>query len=364
MASPSRTPLHDRHVAIGASIGESDGWELPLEYSSAKTEHLAVRESAGVFDLCQIGELAIKWSWAAEYLQARLTNDVDRLEPGQSQYTLLTDEDGGVVDDLVLFRLPEGFLLTVNTRNLERDLELLPEMEDVSGDWGLLAVQGPQAQEMLGIEVDRFTFERQEVLGVECLVSGTGYTGEDGCELLCNSDDVGVLWDNVLSMGVTPCGMRARESLRLEQGFVRHGTDLTAVHNPYEAGLGRLVKTSKNFVGVGPLRKVKRNAPSRQLVSFVMEDESVPPSGASIAGEGEVTSGAYSPILERGIGLAYVWPGMKEAGAPLEIELDGGTRLAYIHESPVLGPQPRRTSRTRVQRLRASRPPRRKPQRP
>ena len=251
-ATVRRTPLHARHEQLGASLVEQQGWELPLEYTTAAEEHLAVRRNAGVFDLCHLGELAIKWSWAAEYLQTRLTNDVERLEAGQSQYTLLTDEDGNVADDLILFRLPQGFLLTVNAGNLARDLELLSEMTDVSDDWGMLALQGPRAGELLGLELERFSFARGEILGVECLASRTGYTGELGFELLCHSDDVGRLWDNVLELGVEPCGMAARDSLRIEQGLVRHGHDVTVENNPYEAGLGRVVKTSKNFVGVGP----------------------------------------------------------------------------------------------------------------
>lgn len=363
-ATIRRSPLHSRHEDLGASLEEGEGWELPVEYASAADEHLAVRHEAGVFDLCHLGELAIKWSWAGEYLQTRLTNDVEALQAGQCQYTLLTDEDGGVVDDLILFRLPQGFLLTVNAGNLSRDLELLSEMTDVSDDWGLLSVQGPASGELLGLELDPFAFTREEVLGVECLASRTGYTGEPGYELLCNSEDVGTLWDNVLELGVVPCGMAARESLRLEQGLVRHGCDVTAENNPYEAGLGNVVKTSKNFVGVGPLRKVKRRAPSQRLVSFVMEDETVPAAGASIAGDGRVTSAAYSPILERGIGMAYVWPGMVAAGAKLEIDVDGATRVGHIHEAPLLAAQPVQRRRGRVQRLKAPRPPRRRPPRP
>ncbi len=365
MAKLRRTPLHERHQSLGARFGESSGWELPFEYSSAEDEHLAVRRGAGVFDLCQLGQLAIKWSWAAEYLQARLTNDVDRLEPWRCQYTLLTGEDGGVVDDLILFRLPNGFLLTVNAANVAPDLELLSEMNDVSDEWGLLAVQGPDALELLGIELDRFSFRREEILGIECLVSGTGYTGETGCELLCNSADVGALWDSVLELAITPCGMAARDSLRLEQGYVRHGNDLTAAHNPYEAGLGWLVTTSKNFVGVGPLRTIKQHAPSRRLISFVMEDETVPARGAAINGGGEVTSGAYSPVLERGIGLAYVWPGVSDdPGRELEIDVDGGARLGHVHEPPVHGPQRVKGKRGRVQRLKPPRPSRQRDRRP
>ncbi len=364
MSKPRHTPLHERHLALDATFAEIDGWQLPYEFSSAKDEHLAVREAAGAFDLGHLAALAIKWSWAEEYLQTRLTNDVERLASGQSQYTLLTDENGGVVDDLILFRLAQGFLLTVNARNLSRDLELLSELEDVSEDWSILAVQGRLASELLEVDVERFAFERREVLGVECLVSGTGYTGESGYELLCNTADVGTLWDNIMERGITPCGMAARDSLRLEQGLVRHGRDVTAEQNPYEAGLGNVVKTSKNFVGVGPLRRVKRQAPSQRLVSFVMEDDTVPPSGASIEGDGRVTSGAFSPVLERGIGLAYVWPGVAKAGNKLEIDVSGETRLGHIHDSPVIGSQPTKSPRGRVQRLKASRPPHRKPRRP
>lgn len=351
MTQVRQTILHERHAELGAEFIDVEGWQLPGSYTSSVEEHAAVRQAAGVFDVSHLGALAIKWSWASEYLQARLTNDVDALEPWQCQYTLLPNEDGGIVDDLILFRLPKGFLLTVNSANVGADLEQLPEVEDVSEDWGILAVQGPQAFERLELEVERHRFRRETVGGVECLVSGTGYTGEQGCELLCNLQDIGALWDAVLDLGVVPCGMDAREMLRLEEGLLRHGHDMTVESDPYEAGLGRIVMTSKNFVGVGPLRRIKRAAAKRTLVSFVMEDEAVPVAGTPIGSDGVVTSSAFSPTLGRGIGLGYVWPGVSDPGTALTIDDDGGARRAYVHAAPVYEGQRTRRKRRRVRGL-------------
>lgn len=335
------SPLHERHAELGAEFAECDGWLLPAHYGSAVEEHLAVREDAGAFDLSHLGQLAIRWSWSHDYLQTRLANDLDRIEPGQSQYTLVTDEEGNVADDLLAFRLDGGYLLTVNAASLADDLELLAEMTDVSADWSVIAVQGPNALERLGVEIERHRFRREAVLGVDCLLSGTGYTGEPGCELLCNTADAPLLWDRVLEVGIRPCGMLARDSLRLEMGYVRHGHDLTRDGNPYQAGLGEFVRVGKNFVGVGPLRKLRRRPPSDRLVSFVADDETVPPVGAEIHGGGVVTSSAYSPILERGIGMGYVWAGVANAGKRHAVlGPDGPIPVTLVHRPRETPPRP------------------------
>jgi aminomethyltransferase len=330
-----RTPLHARHVALGAKMVPFAGWDMPVQYTSIADEHTAVRTRAGVFDVSHMGQLAIRWSWAHDYLQHRLTNDLDRIGPWEAQYTLLPNEDGGIVDDLIAYRMPKGYLLVVNAANVAADMAQLPEMTNVSDEWGMLAVQGPEALSLLGLEVERFHFRRDQVLGIDCIVAGTGYTGESGCELLCNADDVGALWDRVLERGIVPCGLGARDTLRLEMCYPLHGHELTPDRNPYEAGLGWAVKSSKNFVGVGPIRRVKRWAPKERLVAFVMDDKAIPRAGMAIEGGGSVTSGGYSPMLERGIGMAYVWGGLAHPGKELAIDVRGKLKRAHIVEKPI-----------------------------
>src|SRR6266568_3458095 len=214
-----RTPLHDRHVALGARMVPFAGWEMPVQYEGVIQEHRAVRGGAGVFDVSHMGELDVEGPRAHHLLQGLLSNELDRLEPGQAQYTLLTNELGGIVDDLIAYRLsPFHYLLVVNASNRDTDFGWLKEREirgsevrDVSDEYALLAVQGPNAIAKLELEpAAAFTFAEEPVGGVECMVNRTGYTGEDGCEILCMAEDAGALWDAILARGVTPCGLGAR----------------------------------------------------------------------------------------------------------------------------------------------------------
>ena len=227
MQTLRRTPLYERHAALGARLVPFAGWEMPVQYSGIGDEHRAVRTRAGVFDVSHMGELRIAGDGAHEYLQARLSNDLDRIEVGQAQYTLLTNERGGIVDDLIVYRrADDDYLLVVNAANVGADHDALAEAEDVSGDWAYLAVQGPEALKRLGVEIEPFAFrENVEVLGVRCLVAGTGYTGERGCELGCAPDDAVTLWDAILDQGIEPCGLGARDTLRLEVCYPQHGND-------------------------------------------------------------------------------------------------------------------------------------------
>src|SRR5919198_1535135 len=220
-----RTPLHDRHVALGARMVPFAGWEMPVQYEGVIREVRAVRTDAGVFDVSHMGEFEIEGPRATELLQATLSNDLDKIGPGQAQYTLLTNERGGIIDDLIAYRLGEQrYLLIVNAANREPDFRWLKEREipgsdvrDISDDYGLLAVQGPRAIERLGLaDAKQFTFAEGEIDGIACMVNRTGYTGEAGCELLVMAEDAGDLWDHVLARGVTPCGLGARDTLRLE----------------------------------------------------------------------------------------------------------------------------------------------------
>ena len=335
MQTLRRTPLYERHAALGARLVPFAGWEMPVQYASIGDEHMAVRRSAGVFDVSHMGQLEIEGDGAHEYLQARLSNDLDRIGSGEAQYTLLTNERGGVIDDLIAYRRgDESYLLVVNASNVEADHPALPETADVSDAWALLAVQGPEALERLGIEVAPFTFREDEVLGTTCLVAGTGYTGELGCELGCSPDDASALWDAIVARGVTPCGLGARDTLRLEVCYPLHGNDISPDRTPIEAGLGWACALDKRFTGVDVLRGEQEAGPAEKLVAFVMEDKGIPRQGMPVVEGGEVTSGTLSPVLGQAIGLAYVPADLAQPGTPITIDLRGRTRAARVVKKP------------------------------
>ena len=336
MQTLRRTPLYERHAALGARLVPFAGWEMPVQYSGIGEEHRAVRTKAGVFDVSHMGELRIAGDGAREYLQARLSNDLDRADDGHAQYTLLTNERGGIVDDLIAYRRgADDYLLVVNASNVEPDHAALAETDDVSGEWAYLAVQGPEALERLGVEIAPFTFrEGMDVLGVQCLVAGTGYTGERGCELGCATDDAVALWDAILERGIQPCGLGARDTLRLEVCYPLHGNDISPERTPIEAGLGWACALDKDFTGVDVLRRQKAEGPGEKLVAFVMDDAGIPRSGMAVAEGGEVTSGTLSPMLDVGIGLAYVPAGLAEPGTEITIDLRGRPRRAHIVRKP------------------------------
>ena len=335
MQTLRRTPLYERHAALGARLVPFAGWEMPVQYISIAEEHLAVRRRAGVFDVSHMGQLEIDGDGAHDYLQGRLSNDLDKIGPGKAQYTLLTNERGGIVDDLIAYRrAPESYLLVVNASNVEADHEALAETRDVSFDWALLAVQGPQALDRLGIQIAPFAFREDEVLGVDCLVAGTGYTGELGCELGCAPDDAPKLWDAIRERGIVPCGLAARDTLRLEACYPLHGNDITPERTPIEAGLGWACSLEKEFTGVEILRWQKEKGPAQKLGAFVMEDKGIPRQGMRIEEGGEVTSGTLSPLLNQGIGLAYLDAAVAEPETRITVDLRGRPRKARVVKKP------------------------------
>jgi aminomethyltransferase len=320
------------------------GWELPVQYEGVIPEHRAVRTDAGVFDVSHMGELEVEGPQAAPLLQSLLSNDLDRIEPGQAQYTLLTNESGGVIDDLIVYHLERcRYLLIVNASNREGDFRWLKEREvsgsdvrDISDEYGLLAVQGPNAIAKLGLpEAPAFTFAEAVIDGTQAMVNRTGYTGEDGCELLCMAEDAGALWDAVLARGVTPCGLGARDTLRLEACFPLHGNDISPETDPISAGLGWTCALAKEFTGVEVLREVKERGPERRLAAFVMDEKAIPRQGMPIEGGGEVTSGSHSPMLDVGIGLGYVPSERATAGSELTIDVRGKPRRAHVVKKPI-----------------------------
>jgi aminomethyltransferase len=337
------TPLHDRHVELGARMVPFAGWEMPVQYAGVIPEHLAVRTDSGVFDVSHMGELEVEGPRAHELLQGVLSNDLDRLSPGEAQYTLLTNEDGGIVDDLIVYRMGEcSFLLVVNAGNREVAYTWLKEREipgsdvrDLSDECALLAVQGPRAIERLGLPpAAPFTFAETTVDGVEVMVNRTGYTGEDGCELLCMSEDAVQLFDAVLARGVEPCGLGARDTLRLEVCYPLHGNDIGPDTDAISAGLGWVCALDKEFEGVDALRQVKKDGPEQRLVAFRMKEKAIPRQGMTIEGGGEVTSGTHSPMLDVGIGMGYVPSAQATIGTELTIDVRGRPRRAQIVKKP------------------------------
>ena len=344
MQTLRRTPLYERHTALGARLVPFAGWEMPVQYEGVIPEHRAVRTDAGVFDVSHMGELEVEGPKAHEFLQSVLSNDLDRIEPGAAQYTLLTNERGGIVDDLIAYRLESGrYLLVVNASNREADLHWLKERElpgsdvrDISDDYALLAVQGPRALERLGLEdAPAFTFAEGEIDGVECMVNRTGYTGESGVELLVPAEDGPALWDAVIARGVKPAGLGARDTLRLEVCYPLHGNDIGPDTDAISAGLGWVCALDKDFTGVEELRRIKTEGPERKLVPFVMAEPGIPRQGMPIEGGGEVTSGTHSPMLDQGIGLGYVPSGQAEPGTELTIDLRGRPRQARVVKKPI-----------------------------
>jgi aminomethyltransferase len=338
------TPLHDRHVELGARMVPFAGWEMPVQYAGVIPEHRAVRTDAGVFDVSHMGELEVEGPHARELLQAALSNDLDKLSPGEAQYTLLTNEDGGIIDDLIVYRTCDhAYLLVVNAGNRAAAYTWLKEREvrgsdvrDVSEECALLAVQGPTAMERLGLPpATPFTFTETLFEGVEVMVNRTGYTGEDGCELLCMSEDAVRLWDAVLERGAVPCGLGARDTLRLEVCYPLHGNDIGPDTDAVSAGLGWACALDKEFEGVDVLRRIKADGPERRLVAFVMEEKAIPRQGMPIEGGGTVTSGSHSPMLEVGIGLGYVPAAASRPGTELTIDVRGRPRGARVVKKPI-----------------------------
>ena len=348
-----RTPLYEAHVEAGAKLVPFAGWEMPVEYDGIKAEHLRVRSSCGVFDVSHMGEIETEGPQALELLQRLLSNDVSKIQLGGAQYSCLCREDGGVLDDLFTYRLGEDRYLTVtNAANHERDLEWFEahavefeaEVRDLIDTYAMLAVQGPQARQIVERVTDgelpsRFRTAELPVAGAPTLVCGTGYTGEDGVELLIPADDATTVWDALIGGGAGPAGLGARDTLRLEVNYCLYGNDLTEERSPIEAGLGWCVKEDTRFVGSEACRRVRDDGPAEVLEPFVITGAGIPRQGNRMvtgdADVGEVTSGTMSPSLDVGIGMGYVRKDLAEPGTEIEIDVRGKRRPAEIRERPL-----------------------------
>jgi aminomethyltransferase len=328
-----RTPLYEEHKSLGARLVDFAGWEMPVQYEGIKAEHIAVRNHAGLFDVSHMGEVVFRGSDAEEAVQRLVTRDVTRQETGQAGYSAVCYEDGGTVDDVIVYRRPDDFLVVVNASNREKDLDhfrentrhLDVEVADASDDWALLAVQGPEAAGILRGFTDAalsnlkpFRFVEGEIGGAKTIISRTGYTGEDGFELYLSPDDAPHVWRELLEAGATPAGLGARDTLRLEAGMCLYGNELDPETTPLEAGIGFAVHLDKEqeFIGQEALRREKEEGLGKKLVGFEVEGRGIArhdyPVRAGEENVGRVTSGTLSPTLGKAIGLALVSPEVED----------------------------------------------------
>ena len=328
---------------------EFAGWEMPVQYEGIRAEHMAVREYVGMFDVSHMGEIETSGPQALELLQKLISNDLSKVPVGGAQYGVLCREDGGVLDDLFTYRLDIDRWLTVtNAANHERDLEWWRahardfdvQVNDRIDDYAMLAVQGPRARELVQAISDaplppRMTAAARRLAGAEMLVCGTGYTGEDGVELLLSPADASALWDELARRGAVPAGLAARDTLRLEACFHLYGNDLSIERGPIEAGLGWCCAEDTGFIGSDAVRAVRAAGPQEKLVAFAIDGPGIARQGNPIAGGGVVTSGTLSPCLGVGIGLAYVPAERAAVGTRLEIDVRGKMRSAVVREKPL-----------------------------
>ena len=348
-----RTPLYEQHVALGAKIIPFAGWEMPVTYEGIREEHSAVRRHAGMFDVSHMGEVEVEGPGALDFLQRVLSNDVAKIAVGGAQYSCLCNEEGGVLDDLFVYRLgADNYLIVTNAANHRDDLAWLGRhsrefgviVRDVADRFAMLAVQGPHARQVLtstlGIQLPpRFHVSRLQVGGRPALACGTGYTGEDGVELLIDPAVAASTWAQLLDAGIVPCGLGARDTLRLEVCYPLHGNELTPQRNPIEAGLGWCCKEQTGFVGSEAIARARAEGTAETLVAFKIEGQGIPREGNPVlhAGEeaGVVTSGTFSPSLEIGAGMAYVNSQVAEVGTEIEIDVRGKRRSARIASKPL-----------------------------
>ncbi|WP_026366388.1 glycine cleavage system aminomethyltransferase GcvT [Salinicoccus albus] len=328
MSELKKTPLYDYYQASGAKVVDFSGWALPVQFSSIKEEHKAVREKAGIFEVSHMGEIRVSGSEAEALLNYALTNNITKLTDVKAQYTMLCNERGGVIDDLVAYRIDDNdYLLVVNAANTDADYNALKTIdgfdavvENVTDRYGQLAIQGPEARGLVQkyvtediSEMKMFRFKKDvNLYGSTVILSQTGYTGEDGFEIYCDIEDTRKLWELFLEEGAVPCGLGARDTLRLEAGLPLHGQDLTENISPIEANMGFSVKTDKGpFVGQDVLTDQKENGTSRKLVGFILLDRGIARTNYEVTDlegnqTGTVTSGTQSPLTKESIGFALV----------------------------------------------------------
>jgi len=353
VVTAERTPLYEEHVRLGAQMTNFGGWVMPLQYSSIREEHRAVREAVGLFDLSHMGELRVKDESLAQRV---ITRDLTRLKPGRIQYAMLCNEAAGIIDDVLAYAMADGgYLLVVNAGNQDADFDWIrsqgggDSVLNVGREWALIGVQGPRAvglvqrlttSELGGVKY--YAFIEGKVANVPCLISRTGYTGEDGFELFCGTSDAASLWRTLLDEGqadgVRPAGLGARDTLRLEAGMRLHGNDIDNSTNPLEAGLDWTLSLDKDFIGRDAIMQARERGLSRNLVGFKMLDRSIPRHGYAVVEHGRpvgtVTSGNVSFTLGYNIGMAYVPPALAELGTRIDVDVRGTAAPAEVVALP------------------------------
>lgn len=360
MSQLKRTPLFEVYKDYGAKTIDFGGWDLPVQFSSIKEEHEAVRTKAGLFDVSHMGEIEVKGTDSLKYLQKMMTNDISKLKNSGAQYTAMCYENGGTVDDLLVYKIEDDhYLLVVNASNIEKDFNWLQdhaegnvELKNLSENMAQLAIQGPLAEKVLQklagtnlSDIGFFKFQQDvDLNGKKALVSRTGYTGEDGFEVYCDAKDAASLWNEILEAGkeegVLPCGLGARDTLRFEANLALYGQELSPDITPLEAGIGFAVKVNKeaDFIGKEVLKNQKENGVPRKLAGIEMIDRGIPRHGYPVyKGEeliGEVTTGTQSPTLKKNIGLVLIKKEHAELGTELEVEIRGKRLKAKIEATP------------------------------
>ena len=359
----SRTSLHDRHTSLGARMGAFAGWDMPLYYSTARAEHRAVRESCGLFDVSHMGQIEVTGAGARDALSRLLTNDLGQIGPGHGQYTLMCEDDGGVIDDLIAYALPDRHLLVVNASNIDactaRLEDRLPDgvgLADRSREVAMLALQGPAWEQVLRplaatpgpFLLDYFEIGEDTIGGVPCLIARTGYTGEPGVELMCPWDAAPQLWDALMSVedAPAPAGLVARDTLRLEMGYPLYGQELSRERTPVEAGLKWACDLEGgDFAGAEVMRRQAADGTPERLAMFTMTEPGIPRAGQDVLVDGGpagvVTSGTLSPSLDVGIGMAYVPAAASSPGTDIVIDVRGKPKAARTARRPLVATSPR-----------------------
>jgi aminomethyltransferase len=364
MSGPRTTSLHPRHTALGARLGDFAGWEMPLQYTTPRAEHMAVREASGVFDVSHMGQIEVTGPGARAFLARALTNDIAAIGPGQGQYTLMLTDEGGVVDDLIAYALLDRHLLVVNASNTAACLRRLTDLAeghdvvvaDRSDEVAMIALQGPRWADALAplaaspapLHLEYFEVTEDTLAGVPALVARTGYTGEPGVELMVPWDLAPRLWDALMRGPAppVPCGLVARDTLRTEMGYPLYGQELTADRTPVEAGcLWACDMAGARFAGAPTVARQAAEGTRERLVAFELTEPGIPRPGQTVLSGGEpvgtVTSGTLSPVLDRGIGMAYIRRDLATPGVDIAIDVRGRSRAARTARRPLVARDPR-----------------------
>ncbi|MCH7611857.1 MAG: glycine cleavage system aminomethyltransferase GcvT [Candidatus Marinimicrobia bacterium] len=348
-----RTPLYNKHVDLNARMVEFFGYNMPIQYTSIVEEHNAVRNSCGIFDVSHMGEFILSGEDAESFLNKMTINDIYTMNPGDAQYSAMCYKNGGIIDDILVYKFDNQYMLVVNASNLEKDFNWLNQhkpddviINDVSQETGLIALQGPDSrnilQKVVNVDISKlkfYTFVEDNIDGRNVIIARTGYTGELGYEIYADHDSIQKFWDAIMETGgLIPCGLGCRDTLRMEMKFCLYGNDIDETTNPIEAGLGWITKTGKpDFIGREAVLTAKEHK-TRRLIAFEMTERAVPRQGYKLIFQeneiGFVTSGTQSPSLQKGIGLGYVQEGNHKPGTEIGVDIRGKMKKAIIIKPP------------------------------